>query len=109
MPLREIDVFFFGTQGGNVWNSWKFDFRKSDTSIIFLLKQCTCFNVMLAPHLAGRASISSTGQMFVGRWSQTCLFLDCIMMCYVVTLGLIDMDPWLPGVAHVWGEIDSNC
>eukprot|EP00434_Breviolum_minutum_P023435 symbB.v1.2.020671.t1/scaffold1751.1/size103110/2 len=39
-----------------------------------------------------RASILSTSsQTFVGGWSQTCLFLDCFMMCYVVTLGLIDM------------------
>jgi len=44
-----------------------------------------------AEHPEGRPSISSTAQKFVSRWSQTCLFLDCFMLCYVVTLGLVDM------------------
>eukprot|EP00435_Cladocopium_sp_Y103_P048801 s553_g14.t1 len=30
-------------------------------------------------------------KLYVGRWSQTCLLLDCVMICYVITLGLVDM------------------
>ena len=33
-------------------------------------------------------------ESYVSRWSQTCLFLDCAMICYVILVGLVDMAPW---------------
>ncbi|CAK9082857.1 unnamed protein product [Durusdinium trenchii] len=30
-------------------------------------------------------------ESYVSRWSQTCLFLDCAMICYVILVGLVDM------------------
>lgn len=37
------------------------------------------------------SNVVSGRKPYVGRWSQTCLLLDCVMICYVITLGLIDM------------------
>ncbi|CAL1126086.1 unnamed protein product [Cladocopium goreaui] len=37
------------------------------------------------------SNVDSGRKVYVGRWSQTCLLLDCVMICYVITLGLVDM------------------